>query len=161
LEVRLPAEAYFDFGDLSKWHLDIGGIPGSDPAHLPVSVKFMSVIRAEGYLLIHGDEILDFPLRPLHGLSVATGIRAALTWGPEEIGLYIRVSAGADLGLSFKPFLAIGKVKLVGELHLFIVSIGVSAGAGAVISADDFYVEAEVCGEVDFFFFSVEGCVRL
>lgn len=161
LEVRLPVEAFFNFEDLSNWHLDIGGIPGSNPAHPPASIKFMSTFRAEGYLLFHGNGIPDFPLRKLEGLSVATGVRAALTWGPEPIGLYIRVSASADLGLSFKPFLVIGKVKLEGELHLFIISIGASAGAGIVISQDQFYVEAEVCGEVDFFFFSVEGCVTL
>lgn len=160
LEVQLPVDAYFNFKDLSNWHLDIGAIPG-DTNRLPVSVKFMSNIRADGYLLMHGDGIPKFPLRELKGLSVAAGIRAALTWGPEEIGLYIRVSAEADVGLSFKPFVVIGRVKLEGELHLFIISIGASASATVLITKDDFYVEAEVCGHVDFFFFRVEGCVTL
>ena len=63
--------------------------------------------------------------------------------------------------------LVIGKVEIRGELHLFIVSVEASADAELIIfpGTDDlpgsFFVSAEVCGEVDFFFFSVSGCVKL
>ncbi len=157
LELRVPAEAFFDLRRAEGWHLDIGGIP----PRLPVSVRFLSSIRADGYLLVHGDGIPDFPLRPLQGFSVAAGIRAAFTWGPEEIGLYLRITAQADLGISFKPMLVIGRMELRGELHLFVVSVEASAAATVMITPDTFWISAEVCGSVDFFFFDVSACVSL
>lgn len=162
LEIRVPVEAYFDLRQAEKWHLDVGGIP---PGGTPVSIKFLSEFRAEGYLLIHGDGIPDFPPRPLPGFAVAAGIRAAFTWGPEAIGLYLRVAAQADLGISFKPFLLIGRMALSGELHLFVVSIEASASAEVVVtegaSGPQVFISARVCGSVDFFFFDVGGCVTL
>lgn len=157
LEVRVPVEAFFDFKQLSNWHLDIGAIPPKTPA----SIKFLFNLRADGYLMIHGNGICDFPLRPLRGFSVAAGVRAALTWGLEDIGLYLKIAAQADVGISFKPFLIVGKMKVSGELHLFIIGIEASASADVLITDNDFYVYAEVCGKVDFFFFDVEGCVAL
>ncbi|MDC0759247.1 hypothetical protein POF51_00935 [Brevibacillus sp. AG] len=157
LEFRVPVEAYFDFIQSENWHLDVGGIP----PRLPASVKFLKEMRADGYLLIHGNGILDFPLGPLHGFSLAAGIRAAFTWGPEEIGLYLKIAAQADVGISFKPFLVMGKMSLRGELHLFIVSIEASASAEVIISPTGYFIGAEVCGSVDFFFFDVKGCVKL
>lgn len=157
LELRAPVEAFFDFEDAERWHLDVGGIPPK----LPVSVKVLTSFRADGYLLVHGDGIPDFPPRPLHGLAIAAGLRAALTWGPEPIGLYLRVAAQADLGISFKPLLVVGTLTLSGELHLFVVSVEASASAEVIVSPDAFFVSARVCGSVDFFFFEVSGCVRL
>ncbi len=167
LQVRVPVEAYFDRDHPERWRLDVGGLP----PRLPASARFLFGFRADGYLLIHGDGIpdsgdpmppspADFPIGPLHGVAVAAGIRAALTWGPESIGLYLKVAAQADVGVSFKPFVIVGKLTLHGELHLFIVSIGASAAADVRITANSFFVKAEVCGEVDFFF-SVSGCVTL
>ncbi|AIQ11505.1 hypothetical protein [Paenibacillus durus] len=168
LEFRVPVEAYFDFKQPENWHLDVGGIP----PRLPASVKFLNEMRADGYLLIHGNGIpsagdltppsqADFSIGPLYGFSVAAGVRAAFTWGPEEIGLYLKIAAQIDVGISFKPFLIIGKMSLRGELHLFIVSVEASASAEVIISPVGHFISAEVCGSVDFFFFDVEGCVKL
>lgn len=168
LEFRVPVEAFFDFKQPENWHLDVGGLP----PRLPASVKFLNEMRADGYLLIHGNGIpsagdptppsqADFPIGPLYGFSVAAGVRAAFTWGPEEIGLYLKIAAQIDVGISFKPFLIIGKMSLRGELHLFIVSIEASASAEVIISPIGHFISAEVCGSVDFFFFDVEGCVKL
>jgi hypothetical protein len=161
LALRVPVEAFFDFHREDNWHLDVGAIPGGSPPKLPASVTFFNRLRAEGYLLIHGNGIDEFPLGKLQGLSVAAGVRAALTWGPKEIGLYLEIAAEADVGISFKPFLILGKLKLSGELHLFIVGVEASASAEVTITENTFFVQAEVCGRVDFFFFEVEGCVSL
>lgn len=156
IEVRVPAEAYFDFDDTSNWHLDVGKLGG-----LMASVRFMSSIRADGYLMIHGSDITAFPPKPLPGPAVATGVRAALTWGPQDIGLYIKVAATADVGISFKPPLLTGTLQLDGELHLFIASIGVTAEGRFTITENDFYVRAQVEGRVRFFWFTVRGGVTL
>jgi hypothetical protein len=157
LEVIVPTEIYFNYNDPADWHLDVGGIP---PA-VPASIKFLSYVRADGYFLISGEDIDNFPPHPLPGFAVAAGVSADLHWGPEEIGLYIRVAVRVDVGISFNPFLVLGQLRLDGELHLFIVSIGVSAQADTKITRDSFWIRADVCGEVDFFFFSVKGCVSL
>ncbi|SDI25502.1 hypothetical protein SAMN05216603_12911 [Pseudomonas benzenivorans] len=156
IEVRVPAEAYFDFDNTSDWRLDVGKLGG-----LMASVRFMSSIRADGYLMIHGSDITGFPPKPLPGPAVATGVRAALTWGPQDIGLYIKVAASADVGISFKPPLLTGTLRLDGELHLFIVSVGVSAKGDFTIMDNDFYVRAHVEGRVRFFWFEVKGGVTL
>lgn len=162
LTIYLPAEAFFNFNQAADWRLDVGGIP---PAKVPASVSFLNRLRAEGYLLIHGNGIADFPLGKLDGFAAAAGVRVALTWGPKEIGLYLEIAAQADLGISFKPFLILGRMALSGELHLFIVGIEASASATVTIvpglpgTPSNLHVLAEVCGKVDFFFFDVEGCV--
>ncbi len=157
IELKVPAEAFFNLDQPSDWHLDVGGLPPEQAA----SVKFLSEFRADGYLMIHGNGIPNFPPHPLGGFSVAAGVHAAFTWGPEPIGLYLRILAGADVGISFKPMLIAGTIALRGELHLFIVSVEASANATVLIAPNDFYVSAQVCGKVDFFFFDVSGCVSL
>ncbi|TXH47433.1 MAG: hypothetical protein E6Q92_00595 [Burkholderiaceae bacterium] len=156
IKVRVPAEAFFHFKDTSNWRLDVGKLDG-----LMASVRFMSTIRADGYLMIHGSDIAAFPPKPLPGPAVATGIRAALTWGPADIGLYMKVAASADVGISFRPALLTGTVRLDGELHLFIVSIGVTADGRFTIVEEDFHVRAHVEGRVRFFWFTVKGGVTL
>ncbi|MCK9383049.1 MAG: hypothetical protein M0Q15_00180 [Nevskia sp.] len=156
IEVRVPAEAYFNFKDTSDWRLDVGKLGG-----LMASVRFMSTIKADGYLMIHGSDIAEFPPKPMPGPAIVTGIRAALTWGPKDIGLYMKVAASADVGISFKPSLLTGNLQLDGELHLFIVSIGVTAQGSFTITENDFYVLARVEGRVRFFWFTVKGGVTL
>ncbi|RWP30700.1 hypothetical protein [Mesorhizobium sp.] len=154
LELRVPVETHFDFNVPANWYFDVGSIEKG----VFVSIKFMSSIRADGYFMIHGNGIKS-PLHQLEGFSVAAGIQAAMTWGPVAIGLYIKVAVGADVGISFKPILMIGRITLEGELHLFIISIGVRASALLKITADSFYVRAEIEGHVDFFFFEVSASV--
>ena len=165
-ELRVPVEAFYNPQTTDDWHLDVGGFPPRQFA----AVRYLFSFNAEGYFMLHGNgipspgEVVDpavFPIGPLSGFSVAAGVRAALTWGLEDIGLYLRVAAQADVGISFKPFLIIGKMKLSGELHLFIVGLEVSAAAEVIITPETFFVSAEVCGKVEFFFFDVEGCVTL
>lgn len=162
LEVSVPATAFFDADNLIDWFIDIGGIPDKK---IPAKVKFLSVFNADGYLLFHGNGIPDFPpladVGGLQGLSVAAGVRAALVWGPQDIGLYIKVAAQADVGISFKPFLIVGSVSVSGELHLFIASIGASATGDVTITPDNFYLKLTVCGEIDLFVHTFKGCVTL
>ena len=124
LELRAPVQTGFNFHDPADWYLDAGSVEKRDF----ISVRFMTTIRADGYFMIHGNGIKS-PLHTLNGSAVAAGIQAALTWGPVPLGLYIKVAVGADVGISFKPILMIGRLSLAGELHLFIVSIGVSTSA--------------------------------
>lgn len=151
LKLEVPAEALFKPDQPEDWHVDIGKNTGPR-----VSVAFMRFIKADGYLMIHGDGI-DGIVQ--NGFAVAAGIEAALLWGLEEIGLYVRVAVSADIALTFNPIYVSGNLAMSGELHLFIVSVGASANARLVITTDQFYVRADFTGSVDFLFFSVEGTV--
>ena len=96
----------------------------------------------------------------LPGIAVATGVGASVTLGSESVGLYLKVAAGADLGVAFSPFFMAGNVYLDGILRLFIVSIE-AHGQLTVEAPDPTYIKGEICGKVSFFFFSVKGCVGL
>lgn len=155
LEIVAPADARFDFEDPRRWSLDLGRFDGQR-----VSVRFMRSIRADGYLMLHGDDLPATPVGRLPGPATITGIRAALTWGPQEIGLFMRVAAQADVGLSFDPVLLIGGMALEGELHLFVASLGVKAEAQFRITAEDYWVSARVEGRIRLFFVTIRGEVR-
>jgi hypothetical protein len=158
IKLKVPVEELFVFNDVSKWHLNIGSIG------VPASAEILGVYKAKGYLMFAGDEIAKFPTPlgeiTLPGLAIALGIRAALVLGDEDSGLFLKVSAALDASLVFSPFHVHGSLELKGELRLFIVSI--SAHASLEVDAPDpTFVSGEACGEVDFFFFSVEGCVHV
>ncbi|HJW91692.1 MAG TPA: hypothetical protein VJ436_13710 [Anaerolineales bacterium] len=159
LDIHIPASAFFPYSPAENFELDLGSLKD------PITVKFLFYFRGSGYLMIHGNGIQGFPLGDLHGFSVAAGAHASFTWGLEDIGLYLRVSAGLDVGISFTPFTLLGQLSLSGELHLFIIGIEVSARPQLTIveEGDDwrFYIKAPICGKVEFFFFDVEGCVTL
>lgn len=156
LEIRIPANAHFPFKPPENFELDLGTF--IDPA----TVKFLIGFRASGYLMIHGNGIPTqgvtvpnlatvFPIGPLLGYAIAAGVRASFTWGVEEIGLYARVATQVDIGVSFNPFLIVGKMVLSGELHLFIAGVEVTASADVIIrSESEYYIHAILSGRIRF-----------
>lgn len=162
-EVRVPVGAVFPYPpNADEFEVDLGRIRD------PVTVKYLFLFRGSGYLMIHGSCIPDFPLGALHGFSVAVGAHAEIIWGYEDIGLYLKVAAGLDVGVSFKPFLLLGRMRLSGELHVFIAGLEVSAEAQVTVVQKpdnplgfDYFVKAEVCGEIDLWIDSIEGCVTI
>lgn len=155
IEVVVPAEAAFTANRPTDWRLDIGRFEGPR-----VSVRFMRTIRADGYLMLRGGSVTIPALGTLPGPATVAGICAALTWGPVEIGLYIRVAARADAGIALDPPCLIGRIALEGELSLFIASIGVAAEAGFLVTAETFWVSLEVKGRIRVLFAKIEGKVR-
>ena len=156
LEVHIPADAGFFVEPPEHYFLDVGTIAS------PATAKVLDVFNATAYLEVRGDGIPDFPLVPggLQGFSLATGFALSLLWGNTNVGLYIRVTAGFDAGVGFTPFRFAGRVFLDGKLRLFIVSLSVHAELDLDSDGVDTRIEGEVCGKVDFFFFSVKGCVH-
>ncbi|WP_427117238.1 DUF6603 domain-containing protein [Pseudarthrobacter scleromae] len=164
LRIHVPVTAFFDARNPEKWLVDLGSYDDR------VTVKVLDVFTGTGYLMVHGDGIAIPPLPATTGLSVATGFHIqAVLMGSKAARLYVEAAAGFDAVLGFDPFFLAGKVYVRGELRLFIVSIGVSAELTLMVGTriedgvprDDPYVHGEVCGRVDFFFFSVKGCVEL
>lgn len=166
LHIRIPVTAFFDTNTPSDWFVDLGKFDD------PVTVKVLDVIDGVGYLMLHGNGIPGFPLPIVtSGLTIGVGfhIRAVLM-GSKAARLYLEVAAGFDAVVSFAPFAIGGKIYARGELMLFIISIGASAELTVLIGrqllpddseVDRTYIHGEVCGKIDFFFFSIKGCVSL
>jgi hypothetical protein len=162
IQVRIPIEIFFSLLDPSNWHLFIGTI------NQPISAMILNIVRGTGYFMVAGNGILNFRLsdgtpRPLPGLAVAVGLGASVVFGDEDIGLYLKVAARADMGVSFLPekMFIVGSIQLSGELRLFIVSVGADGNLIVEASETNAYIYGSICGHVDFFFFSVEGCVEV
>ena len=163
ISLKVPVEASFFLDDIRKWHLYLGSIT------TPASADVLGLVKAQAYLMFDGDKIANFPGPngpiTLPGLAIALGIRASVVFGRESSGLYLKVSAALDAGISFEPFYIIGILDLRGKLRLFIVSI--SAWARLVVQSwiengeSHTAIDGEVCGKVSFFFFSVKGCVPI
>ena len=161
LHVRVPVTAFFNTNHPDEWLVDLGNFND------PVSVKVLDVFSGTGYVMVHGNGLTHPTLNvTTYGLTVAAGFHIVATlMGSKAARLYLEASAGFDALVSLKPEMLIGKVYVRGELRLFIISISASAEldviaakslAGAYIK-----IHGEVCGEVDFFFFSVKGCVSM
>ncbi len=165
LKVRVPVTAFFDANEPENWLVELGNYTDR------VTVEVLDVISGSGYLMVHGNGITIPGLPPVsHGLAIATGFHIqAVLMGSKAVGLYLEVVAGFDAIVGFDPFFIAGKIYVRGELRLFIVSIGASAELTVMVGKrlvngveqQQPYVHGEVCGEVDFFFFSVKGCVSL
>jgi hypothetical protein len=159
LEVRIPIELFVDTNQPTNWHLFIGTIKG------PVTVRILGIVRGTGYFMIGGQEIVGFPpgtAGRLPGIALATGFGAAVIWGSESAGIYLKVAISADLGISFSEGLFIaGRIRVEGELRLLIVSIGASGSFDLIArtNPDQVYLKVQVCGSVSFFFFSVSACI--
>lgn len=165
LHIRVPVTAFFPLeGATNTWFIDLGSFDD------PVRVSILGVFEGTGYLMIHGAGI-DHPTLGVqtHGLTIATGFHLRqVLMGSTDIGLYLLATAGFDALMAFEPMFLAGRIYVSGELRLFIVSIGASAELQVRVGqenpdvpAQQPYVFGEVCGKVDFFFFSVKGCVSL
>ncbi|HEX5191935.1 MAG TPA: hypothetical protein VFW09_03970 [Solirubrobacteraceae bacterium] len=154
--INVPISIFFSLEDPVEWHIWIGTI------QTPVSAKILGIVKGSGYLMMGGQEI-DLPAPSnavLPGVAVALGLRASVIWGSESAGIYLEVTVGADLGVSFSPHLFIvGQIYLSGQLRLLIVSIG-ATGTFLIQAPTPFYLDVRVCGSVSFFFFSISACVE-
>jgi hypothetical protein len=156
IEVALAIEIFFKFNDIKQFHLYVG------TQLQPASALFLNLVRARGYFMIDGNRIAPFPPPSgagLSGLAIATGIEASIIFGNINRKLYLRVAAGAHLGVAFSPLFLVGRLYLTGELRLFIVSIE-ARGEFDIEAPNPTYIHGKICGRVNFFFFSVKGCVQ-
>jgi hypothetical protein len=156
LSIQIPIQLFYDWNDASSWHFWIGTIQS------PASAKILGIVRGGGYFMMGGQAIQPFPPgsnTALPAVAVAMGISAAVIWGSQSAGIYLKVAASADFGVSFSPHLFIlGDVHLEGSLHLLVVNIGAS-GDFLLKAPNPVFLKVHVCGSVSFLFFSVSACV--
>lgn len=163
LEIKIPVEAFFNFNNTKDWYLYLGRYV--DQIH----AKIMEVFEGSGYLMLSGKGFVAGDLKsdlpaPVKGFAIATGLHVAFIWGSKSVRLYAEVAAGFDAVLGFDPFRLTGILYVRGTLHLFIIDI--SAWANLTVDIGELpngsrvaRVSGEICGRVEFLFFSIEGCV--
>ena len=177
IKIVIPVEAVFPFGtDSDDWHIYLG-------AHAPygalVEVDVLGIVKGTGYLMFRGKDLAAFnnghdTLPAITGFAIALGVAAGFTWGDVDSGLYLRLGGGMDAVMGFDPFILAGNIWVVGELRLWIVSIGADASLTVKVSEQPtvgpngepsselaLYIHGKACGHVSFLFFSVSGCVEI
>jgi large repetitive protein len=164
LEIKIPVEAFFDFNDVTDWHLYLGQY--SNMVHATV----LSVFDASGYLMLsgkgipaHGGGISGNTLPAVTGFSIGTGLHVSFKWGGGP--LYAELAAGFDAVVGFSPFRIAGIFYVRGSLHLFIIDISAWAELDVDVGDDGqgghiAQISGDICGEIHFLFFSISGCVH-
>ncbi|TGS93952.1 hypothetical protein EN820_46775 [bacterium M00.F.Ca.ET.177.01.1.1] len=150
-----------------NWFVRLGsdGQQGRGPGPIQANIlPGILPINAWAFFMMEGDGIPS--LGGVSGLSptgFALGFGAGFTAVYGIPLIHLDVSASVILALGTRPLLLGGLGHLSGSLHLGPVSIGASADISFLIAPDlgDNWVKFEVCGEVDLFFFSLEGCVTI
>ncbi|MFD8734066.1 hypothetical protein ACFV06_04010 [Streptomyces sp. NPDC059618] len=146
------------------WYVRLGSddVLGRGPGPLQVRVlPDFFPIGAWAYLMVEGDGIPSLggdPALSPAGFSLGFGAGFTARYGIPLI--HVDVNASVLLALGTRPVLLAGVGHLSGSLHLGPVSIGASAEVTFQIAPElgDTWVQFKVCGEVDLFFFSLQGC---
>ncbi len=171
LELRVPIGAHFPFhsSDTDPSFFRIGadnnGTPqrAGDPVTLTLLPGTLGV-RAWAYFMVEERQLHQLGGNTsinLDGFSIGMGVGASLEWGSSAV--HLSASLSLLIGLGTKPLTLVGALRIRGELRLVCVSISASADLLLMIRDNSgsvlVHVEGELCGKVDFFFFSVSGCV--
>lgn len=163
LVIHIPVEAFFNFHDTKDWHLFLGRF--IDPIH----AKIFEVFEGSGYLMLSGKGFAGGELArelpaPVNGFAISAGLHVSIVWGSKTVGLYCEVAAGFDAVLGFDPFRLTGILYIRGTLHVFIIDL--SAWANLTVDIGELpdgskvsRITGEICGKIEFLFFSIEGCV--
>ncbi len=171
LAVALPIELFFKWDDPANWHLYLGTIAQ------PASATILEIVRGSAYVMIQGNQLVYadygskvpvfFRDKVLNGIAIAIGLEASIVLGDESIGIYLKIAAGAHLGVSFAPFLVVGNMYFEGHLRLVIVSLSARGSFDILVSkrpgsdALKTFIKGEICGSIDLWFFEIKACVGL
>ncbi|MGD1859187.1 MAG: hypothetical protein ACFB0E_04360 [Leptolyngbyaceae cyanobacterium] len=170
ISIVIPIEALFGFKDPANWHIYLGSRSN------PVTVDVLGIFEGTGYLMLEGDGLPAYKdkLSAIEGFAVGIGAAAALMWGEESDGLYLRVGGGMDAILGFSPFILEGLFEVFGELRLYIISIGAHAelfvslretvaepGEPEPEDRLSLYIRGEACGYIRILWIKLEGCVEI
>jgi hypothetical protein len=164
LSLEVPIGAYFPLQNSG-----VGGYVrvGSDGAggrpDRPVTIRILPDVldlRAFSFFMVEernlhdlgGKAWLDF-----EGFSIGFGAGLSVKWGGGPI--FLKASLTLLVGLGTRPLVLAGGIYVQGELRLVIISVSVSGEIEFLISQNGSQLHGEFCGSVDFFFFSIEGCV--
>ncbi|MFO0755412.1 MAG: hypothetical protein U0359_02910 [Byssovorax sp.] len=155
LDFHVPVEAYFNLQNARDWHIRFGQW---EPASKRISLRILDLWTASGYLQIEGDRLQNSKL-DLIGPAIGLGSRVEINWGAKPV-VWFEAYLEWHVGIQLSPFLAMGSIDLGGSLHLGPFSIG-ARGTLTVRAPDPLLITGEVCGSIDLWLFSIEGCASI
>lgn|GEM_PF-5607954 len=177
LEIDVPVGAHFPSGG-DDWFIRLGtdGDPTRPPGPIRISLlPDLFGVDAWAFLMFEGNGISglanslvpgnSFPTT--YGFTIAFGAGFDLRYGSPPF--YIEVSGSFVAEIGTDPFLVAAEASIAGSLHLGPFSLGADAKinfiAGKVrngaSTTDVLWAKGEVCGEIDLWLFSIEGCVAI
>jgi hypothetical protein len=154
IEFRVPAEIFFNLASANDWRIRFGQW---EPAAKRITLRLLGLYNAWGYYVLEGDgSQIPGPLS-LQGVSLATGSRIEIFWGSRDAGVYLEAFIEYHVGLQMRPLLLQGVLEVGGELHLIVATLG-ARGTLNVLAPSPFVLRGEICGKLDLWLFSIEGC---
>jgi len=162
LQVTVPFAAYFPYSGHGIY-VRIGSDGQMGRSGEPVTLTLLPStinLQAFAYLMIEQDGLPSLGGRPdfsFQGFSVGFGAGASLEWraGPIKLSASILLLAG----FGTDPLLIKAGIFVNGELDLVVISIAARGQIILTYQQGTIWMDGEFCGEVDCFFFSIEGCV--
>jgi hypothetical protein len=163
LKVKAPFSAYFPYSGHGVY-VRIGSDGQMGRTGEPVTLTLLPStlkLQASSYLMIEQDGLPNLGGRPdfsFDGFSIGFGAGAGLEWKAGPIKLSASVLLLAGFGTD--PLLIKAGIFVKGELDLVVISVSARGEIVLTYQNDRIRLDGEFCGKVDFFFFSVEGCVK-
>ena len=173
IRLNIPFSAFYPLSASNlAWFIRLGTDNHPDRPGSPVTATLYP-----GLLDVTSWAFLMIEERQLHGLGgnlVPADMVPTLDFDGYSIGLgagyslrhkagpfTLEIAAFLLVGLGTKPLLFAGAAGVRGELDLVVVSVGVDGLVHFHVTEDLQYIQGHFCGHVDFFFFSVGGCVDI
>ncbi len=164
LKLQVPVGAFFPLQSSAQGgYVRVGSDGGDDRPDRPVTVQILPDVldlRATAFFMVeerHLRKLGKVDTLNFEGFSIGMGAGLSVKWGGGSI--YLKASISVLVGLGTRPFILAGALYVSGELRLVIISISASGELEAFITDDGSQLKGKFCGKVDFFFFSVKGCV--
>ncbi len=164
LKLEVPIGAYFPLKSSPQGgYVRVGSDGGDGRPDRPVTVRILPEVldlRATAFFMVEERHLRKLGKRDnlnFEGFSIGFGAGVSVKWGGGSI--YLKVSLSLLVGLGTRPFVLAGGIYVQGELRLVIIGISVSGELEAMITEKGSQLKGEFCGKVDFFFFSIKGCV--
>lgn len=164
LTLQVPIGAFFPLQTSPQGgYVRVGSDGGDGRPDRPVTVQLLPDIldlRATAFFMVEEKHLRKLGKRDtlnFEGFSIGMGAGLSVKWGGGPI--YLKASISVLVGLGTRPFVLAGGLYVSGELRLVIVSLSVSGELEARITEAGSQLVGKFCGKVDFFFFSIKGCV--
>jgi hypothetical protein len=164
LQLQVPIGAYFPLQSSGVGaYVRIGSDGAGGRPDRPVTIRILPEVldlRAFAFFMIEERELHDLGGRDeldFDGFSIGFGAGLSVRWGGGPI--YLRASLTLLVGLGTRPLVIAGGIYVQGELRLVCITVSVRGEIEARITEAGSQLSGEFCGSVDFFFFSISGCV--
>ena len=170
LDIDIPVAALFPVPHPDDFFIHIGsdGVLDAVPPRPPGPVQARILpdfldIGAWAYLMIHGNRLSNWhgSGRDAEGFVLAVGMGIHETLGAVPIA-WAEIIAEVHLLFATNPVQLLGSGRLGGSLHLGPFSLGVDSSLDfMLIEGQAPYARLRVCGKIDLFLTSIEGCVAI